>query len=207
MSNSSKGGSQTAAPQLCHPSARASNSSAAVADGASLVTSWLGAASGPPSGGRPAERPRGLSSESTGGPVLAAPHRGTAPCSSALGEACWAALALPGGKRGETRVPHLGTKEGPGEGQGGRGRPPSPSSVAWASPWMHPTHPGLVRPGGGWRGAMSESSPQLQEGQATPLRGSSGFWRSGYLQGLSWRAWRCHLGGWRRWLQGQQNPG
>lgn len=112
------------APQLCHPSARTSNSSAVVVDGASLVTSWLGAASGPPLGS--------VLAGGEGGLVLAAPPHGTQPCSSVLGEACWAASASPGGRRHPSPSP--GHQEGTQRGTGGRGRelppshqPPGPS--------------------------------------------------------------------------------
>lgn len=108
-SNSSKGGRGTVGPQLCHPPSCAAPRPGVVADGGSLVTSWLGAASGPPWAGDTAER------GPVGGPEPAAPRRGSELCSSALGEVCWAASASPGGE--ETRLPHLGTQEGPERGR------------------------------------------------------------------------------------------
>lgn len=106
-SNSSKGGRETVAPHLCHPPSCAAPRP--VADGASLVTSWLGAASGPPLAGDSAER------GSVGGPVPAAPRRGSALCSSALGEVCWGASASPGRRRDPAGHPG-GTRRGAGRG-------------------------------------------------------------------------------------------
>lgn len=59
----------------------------------------------------------------------AAPRRGSALCSSALGEVCWAASASPGGE--ETRLPHLGTQEGPERGRERRTGGMSPHRWGW----------------------------------------------------------------------------
>lgn len=178
------------APQLCHPSARTSNSSAMVVGGESLVTFWPGAASGPPLG-------RVLAG-GEGGLVVAAPPHGTMPCSSVLGEACWAASASPGGRRHPSPSP--GHQEGTQRGTGGRRRELPRSHQPPGLDVTHTSGAGQARGAGG----MSQSSPQPWEGQATPPQG---FWRGGYLQGPSWRGWRRHLGDWHWWLQGWQNTG